>query len=331
MFPAPENWQPGVYFGLPEALYHSLPWLGSTSIKALYASPPDYWFNSHMNPLREVEDESNAFKFGTALHHRVLHGEDSFRKHYTPISGGNKDGSVDADGLKKWIVEQGGTPQKLKSDNERMVVEEFGVSLVAQKVFDKIIVSAQMILKNPYLAQAFVNGWPEVSVFWFEDGVPCKARFDFLKSGAVVDFKSFAAKQRITQVDKWITADLYNYRYDIQAAHYMEGYTKIKELVEGGKVFVSPDTPRPTDEWLLTAGGKVPQWAFVFYKTDGMPLSKSYQVANGGFVHGMAVNARKLALDNYRDNLERFGTDAWVNMDEPYTLDQEDVPKWAGY
>lgn len=331
MFPEPEAWEPGIYFGLPEALYHSLPWLGSTSIKELYASPPDYWYGSHMNPLREKEDDSNAFKFGTALHHRVLHGEASFRKHYTPIAGGNKDGSVEAAGLVKWIVEQGGVQRKTKAENEQMVAQEFGVSLVAQKVFDKIIVAAEMILKNPYLAQAFTNGWPEVSIFWMDGDVPCKCRLDFMKSGAIVDLKSFSSKQRISQIDKWITNDIYNYRYDIQQAHYTEGYTKIPELVAAGKVFAAADTPRPTDEWLKIAGAKLPQWAFVFYKTDGMPLSKSYQIANGHFVHQMAMGARRLALDNYRDFMERFGTDAWVNMDEPYTLDQEDVPKWAGY
>lgn len=321
----------GIYFGMPENIYHATPHLGSSSVKQLYASPPDYWFGSHMNPLRELEEDSNAFRFGTALHHRILHGEAYFKAHYTPLSGGNKDGSIEAQALKDWIASQGGVPSKLKSDNERMVAQEFGTTLIAQKVYEKIMVAAQMILKNPHLAQAFVGGWPEVSVFWQEDGVPCKARFDYLKSGAIVDLKSFASKQRITQVDKWITNDLYNYRYDLQAAHYMEAYVAMAGVVKAGAVYAAPDAPRPADEWLMAAAGKIPQWAFVFYKTDGMPLSKSYQIANGGFVHGMALNARKLALDNYRDNLARFGTDPWVNMDEPYMLDQEDVPKWAGF
>jgi hypothetical protein len=328
MFPSPDKWEPGIYFGLPANDYHKLPWIGSSSMKTLYSSPPDYWFESAMNPLRDVEDESFALKFGTALHDRILYGEEYFRQHYTPIEGGNKDGSIEAERLKKWIADQGGNPSKLKADNERMVAEQFNTTLVAQKVFDKIIISAQMITKNPNLAQAFINGVPEVSIFWDEGGVPCKCRLDYLKMGGIADLKSFRSKERISTLDKWVLQDLFNYRYDIQQAHYFNGHVAAGALLQQGKVFTAPGALRPDNDWLARAFKSPPNWTFVFYKADGMPIAKSYQIAPGSPAHESGKAAVRLGLDNYRDNMAKFGTDAWVNMDEPFQIDETDMPKW---
>lgn len=327
MFPKPEEWTPGIYFGLPEKLYHSLPWCGSGDIKTLYSSPPDYWHSSHMNPLREVEEESFARTFGKAIHDRILYGVETFQKNYRFIAG-EKGDSPSAESLKGWIVEQGGRPAKLKADNERMVAEDFGVRLLSEKTYNQVMVAASMIVKNPNLAQAFTGGYPEVSVFWHENDVPCKARFDYLKSRAIVDLKSFRSKDRIRTMDEWVLQDLFNYRYDIQVAHYINGHKAAKELAAAGKVFVGLDTAAPAPEWLAKTLEKPPGWVFVFYKADGMPISKSYQIPFESPAHQSGAYAVKLAIDNYRDNLERFGTDAWVNMDPPYNLDDEDIPKW---
>ena len=319
---------PGIYFGLDENLYHSLPYCGSSNIKKLYSSPPDYWFESHMNPLREVEDESFALKLGTALHHRILYGEEDFKAHYRPLSGGNKDGTIGADELRAWLKEQGASPAKLKADNERMAYEQFGVMLMAEKAYERVIVSAHMIVKNPNLAQAFINGWPEVSIFWIDDGVPCKCRIDYLKLNAWVDLKSFSGKQRIMRIDEMVLKDLFNYRYDIQAAHYMGCHEHAVKFVAESKVFYADGCKGPPATWLEKAFSKPPQWVFVFYKNEGAPISKSYQVPNGSPAHETGKYAVKLALDNYRDNMEKFGTDCWVNLDEPFQIVAEDMPKW---
>lgn len=318
----------GIYFGMPAATYHAAPHAGSGSIKELYSSPPDYWFNSHMNPLKEAEEESFAFQFGSALHDRILYGEDYFRKHYESLPGGTKSGEVGADELKRWLENNGAKPAKLKADNERMVREQFGVTLIAEKAFEKIMVSAQMIVKNPHLAAAFTGGFPEVSIFWHSDGVPCKCRLDYFKKAATVDLKSFRSKDRISMLDRWILQDLFNYRYDIQMAHYTEGRLAARALFEAGKVFVADGAARPDDAWLKAALGNKPHWSFVFYKADGMPIAKSYQIPFESPAHESGKAALRLALDNYRDNYDKFGTDAWVNMDEPFSIENEDMPKW---
>lgn len=321
------NWQEGIYFGLPENIYHRLPWVGSSGMKTLYASPPDFWFDSPMNPLREPRVETFAKTFGTALHHRILYGRESFMRAYQRYDGEDGD-SVSADGLKKWIVANGGAPAKLKADNERMVVEEFRTNLLTAPIYDKIMVASQMILKNPHLAQAFTGGWPEVSIFWIQDGMKCKARIDYLKLKSIVDLKSFRSKERTKTLDQSVLQDLFNYRYDIQVAHYQNGRTAARELFKQGKVFAYSG-PRPGDEWLSKALA-TPEvgWVFVFYKADGMPISKSYQVPFGSPAHMSGRVAVETATAAWRDNMEKFGTDAWVNTDEPFQIAEEDMPRY---
>lgn len=328
MTTTPDKIEDGIYFGMPAATYHAAPHAGSSSIKQLYSSPPDYWFDSAMNPLREPEEESFALQFGSALHDRILYGEEFFKKNYQPIKGGTKSGEVSADELKKWLEENGAKASRLKSDNERMVKEQFGVTLVAEKQFEKIMVSAQMITKNPNLASAFIGGFPEVSIFWHEEGVPCKCRLDYMKLGATVDLKSFRSKERIRTLDETILQDLFNYRYDIQMAHYTAGREQARKLFEAGKVFTVDGAARPDDTWLKKALASVPHWVFVFYKADGAPISKSYQIPYGSPAHDSGKFARGLAITHYRDNYDKFGTDLWVNMDEPFEITNEDMPKW---
>ena len=321
----PDTITPGIYFGLDEKTYHAAPWLGSTNIKELYASPPDYWYDSPMNPLREIAEESFAQKFGTAIHYRILHGEAEFLRRYRFVEGETGE-AVSAEGLKNWIAGEGGVPAKLKADNERMVVEDFGISLLTEKTYNRILISAAMIVKNPHLAQAFTGGFPEVSIFWHQDGVPCKARFDYLKQKAIVDLKSFRSKDRIRTLDETILQDLFNYRYDGQAAHYLNGRLAARQLFEDGKVF---GDVVPSPEWL----GKVlknpePNFVLVFYKADGMPISKSYQIAFGSPAHASGRVLVDIALRNYQTNLEQYGTDAWVNADEPFNIAEEDLPRW---
>jgi hypothetical protein len=324
----PEDITEGIYFGLDEDTYHAAPWVGSSNMKTLYSSPPDFWFESHMNPLREQDEPTFAQTFGKALHHRILYGQEAFKRDHDYIAGTTGD-SPSAEDLKEFLKERGIAPAKLKADNERMV-REAGVNLLTEKTWNKVMVSAAQITKNPNLAQAFTGGWPEVSVFWKQDGVPCKARFDYLKMRAVVDLKSFRSKDRIRTIDEWVLQDLFNYRYDIQVAHYINGHKAAQKLAADGKVWCAAGSARPTDEWLQKALSidPGPGWAFVFFKADGMPVAKSYQIPYDSPAHASGRYAVDTALANYRDNLERFGTDAWVNTDPPFQIDEEDLPKW---
>ena len=96
--------------------------------------------------------------------------------------------------------------------------------------------AAAAITLNAHLVRAFEGGVAEVSVFWVEDGVPLKARFDYLKPRAIIDLKSFA-NQRERPVDVAIRAAIAEYRYDLQARHYCDGYVALCRLVRSARVF----------------------------------------------------------------------------------------------
>lgn len=337
--PSEDKWEPGIYFGLDEELYHRLPWCGSTDIKQLAFFPQDYWAGSAMNPLRPPpKEETPAMRFGTAIHYGVLYGEDVFRERYGYVEGDEGKEGVSAEGLKDWITQQGGKPAKLKADNERMVWEQFDTLLLTEEQFQKVLLAHRTIRSNPHLVEAFSKGFPEVSIFWRQEGVPCKCRIDYLKIKASVDLKSMSSRQRLATFDEMALQDIFGraLRYDTQAAHYQDGRIAAAMLHKEGRVFMAYDehTPaqlqvRPSDDWLAQAlGNAKPWWAFVFFKTDGMPVAKSYQSPMDGPMIASGAVVKRRALTNYQAMIERFGTDAWVVTDEPYTIDQEDLPKW---
>jgi hypothetical protein len=79
--PAPlEPHAPGIVFGMPAADYHRDPSLGSTGLKRLLRSPSDYWWGSHLNPDRPLDNDAPAKQKGRALHKLVLEGEEAFAK-----------------------------------------------------------------------------------------------------------------------------------------------------------------------------------------------------------------------------------------------------------
>lgn len=330
--PSEDKWEPGIYFGLDEELYHRLPWCGSNDIKKLAFSPSDYWADSPMNPLREPDDKNTPAKvFGSAIHCGILYGEEVFRNRYGYIEGDEGKEGPSAAGLKDWIIQQGGSPAKLKEDNEKMIREVFDTILLTENQFNKVLLAHKTIRSNPHLVEAFSKGWPEVSIFWRQEGVPCKARIDYLKIKACVDLKSFAGKDRLMSLDRMVINDIFKYRYDAQAAHYLDGRLAAKELSEAGKVFMAdPDNQtRPSDEWLAKVfANEEPMWAFVFFKTDGANVAKSFQSPFKGPMVEAGRYIKRTALTNYQAFMEKFGTDTWVVTDDPFPITEEDLPKY---
>lgn len=332
-FPSPDNWKPGIYFGLPEETYHSLPWLGSSDVKKLATIPQDYWEGSAMNELRDLSEEpadSAAKLFGRAVHTCILHGEPEYLKRYGYIENdtNNKEGPS-AEGLKQWIRAQGAEPRKLKDDNLRYIKETWSMEMVTERQNRQILMAARSIKSNPYLAQAFSNGFPEVSIFWTdsETGAPCKARIDYLKIAASVDLKSIRSRpgEYLAFHQMCLRAIFRSYRYDIQACHYTAARIAARQLLEEGAVF---GAVFPAEDWLRRCLFTDPGFVFVFYKANGAPIAQAIQGNYGGWMLTSGIADRQRALANYSDFMERFGTSIWVDTSEPWQADSEDDAKW---
>ncbi len=297
----------GIHFGLSDTAYHADPALGSTGLKHLVDNAPDYWWDSWMNPARPEEKETDAIKFGRAVHKCVLEGRDAFEAIYAPTD----------------------YPGNIKAGiAERAEIEAQGKMPLKRDDYVRILAASSFIKANKHLADAFTGGFPEVSVFWTDDGIRFKARFDYLKMRAISDLKSIrnplnksfvqACRDRIAGLD-----------YTISAAHYMDARKRMVGFVKGWQVFGAPDNQQ-FRSWLIQAAG-INEYAFVFvfWQAEGAPISHGFQISPGNPLLDSARQSIVKAVHNYRRFMTEFGTDtAWVPSTPLDELDETDLPVW---
>lgn len=298
----------GIYFGLDDREYHRDTALGSTDIRRLLGSAPDYYWHSPHNPLRPSDDPTPAQLFGRAVHKFVLEGEAAFLADYA---------AVDLPGNTKAGKEQ------------RAAVESEGKTPLKRDDWNRILLSGQMIRSNPHLAEAFSGGRSEVSVFWQrEDGLRLKCRFDYLKVRAIADLKSIRNTRQIDFVEA-CRRSLADYGYDVQAAHYFEGRRAMRHLVADKKVYGL--TSFEGEAWLRkVAASDEYAFVFVFWQADAAPITWACSLSSGNPILDAARRDIELALERYRDFEKRFGLDQpWILVHPVQELDQADLPGWA--
>lgn len=294
----------GVYFDYPEADYHLAPALGSTNHRQLLRSGPDFWWNSWMNAARPVEDDDSHAKIvGRAMHACVLDGRATFLDRYAPTfaPGNRKDGI-----------------------EERKVIAAAGKIALKFDDYQRILAADALIKANQSIAGAFTGGHHEVSVFWTtSDGVPCKARFDYLKPFAIVDLKSIRNMRETEFVDA-CRRRIADYRYDIQAAHYMEARAVMPSLPVFGYAGDAAWLER-----VMTA----PEYAFtiIFFQGDDAPISWGCSMSPKNPILEIARRSISAARWRYTQYLEQFGTsNAWVLSEPLAELSLDEMPKWFG-
>lgn len=347
---------PGIYFGLEDAIYHADPAIGSTGMKQLANDPTDFWHNSHMNEMnaaKEEKDDTAARIKGRALHTMTFDGQDHFERQFIvePSKDDYDNLLLTNDDLQEHLesecgVEIKGKPKKadlIKLMNEHApnvpiwseIEREFADlcaetkrSRISSDTYLQIRYASAMIAKNPNLTEAFGNGRSEVSVFWKEEGLRMKARFDYLKANAIVDLKSISIGNRMITFNRACLMAVANYRYDIQAAHYMDGRHHARQFIHDGKVF--GENP-PSQKWLDHIA-KIKRYAFlfIFHRVDGAPVSHGVQIDPGSAWHLAGRSCKRTALDNYHEYFKRYGTDTWFHDAPIHHLDDQEIPGWMG-
>lgn len=115
----PELPPPGIYFGLPEELYHSLPALSSHGIRKLAASPMTFWAStpwlSEKARKRQAEraaEEKAHQTIGRAYHCRIMEGAEEFSRRFAvELSPAECEGALEStDQIKAAIVDAGAKP-----------------------------------------------------------------------------------------------------------------------------------------------------------------------------------------------------------------------------
>jgi hypothetical protein len=341
--------EPGVYFGLDEDTYHSSFGLSSSGIKDFRVSPLTWWSKSSLNPRQaEVLEElssSEAKELGTAFDARIICGKDYFNARYVPQLEKTDGVLVTDDDLKTWLTEKG-LPTKGKRKQERIdrvleadptakiwdvildgyIKQHEGKTLLDPKWMAKIELAAAMIESHPEYSKALKGGAPQVSVIWNcpVTGIPCRARFDYLKTRAIFDLKTFEPRGDLP-LEAAIGKEIGFRRYYIQACFYVEAAAQIPGFIRDGKVY-GDAPPALLDAlsknaskafgWLFQIKGPAPQ-AFGYMLP---PTSMLWNVGNAEIDH---------IKHSFRAHLDKFGALPWVDPTGFKNLDDANVPPWA--
>jgi len=185
----------GIVKGLGEAEYHAHPALSSTEARLILKSPAVYRWRKDHPPLI---DPSDKFDVGSAVHSKVL-------------GTGYQVDVLDFDDYRTKAAREA-------RDESRAA----GRVPVLRDVYLEVGAMAESVLAHPTARALFDQpGDAEVSVFAEVDGVPVRARFDFLPE---------QGERRRVAVDLKTTADasfrkfersIADYRYDVQEEWYL--------------------------------------------------------------------------------------------------------------
>lgn len=217
--------EPGIYYFMPIDEYHADPAIGSSNIRAILKSPREFWLTSWMNPRRDLylDEESKATTVGTAIHTYLLDGVAAFHDAY---------------------IRRPDDPPGATSGEKGAATKKFKASLLQHQTmltgddWDLVEGTYGVIAAHPDLGGLFEGGDHEVSVFWVNDfGIRCKCRFDILKPRGIGDLKSIANEKR-DRLDIACKYEIKRRRYDIQAAHYLDGRRQLPTLFKQKKVFL---------------------------------------------------------------------------------------------
>lgn len=347
---------PGIYFDLPEEIYHSDTSLGSTSIKEL-AKMPCKWQYERLRPRKEVEVEH--LTWGRAWHCRVLEGEAEFAKRYAnpPTSSDYPDALNTADQIKDFLKKHG---QKTSGNKPELIARakdldecpEFFDEILARWHFDhpkhqnlsdrqvrEIEDAVDNMARDPILvsvmqAGSMIHGAAEMSIFWVDErGIRRKCRLDYSLAptsgrpqSLVVDLKSLTSFKGGTDEEAGMRK-IYDECYDLQVAGYMDGIRSARDLLAHGMVFGTP----PDGDYLHSfLHAPRFDWVWVMIRRDNgyVPMIMSADTQDEMFAH--AKNIIGAALDVYLNYLQLWGpNELWTPPSKtPLRLNKSVMPTY---
>lgn len=327
----------GVYFGFDEEAYHAAPALSASGIKNLLVSPMDFWARaSWLNPDYESED-SYAKSLGKAYDKRITEGKEAFYSVYAealdPKAYPNALRTADEikerlklaelktsgkkDDLVARLLEHDPSAEIWDTLISEHAEANAGKELLPRDQIHRIELAAAMIEKHPQLCKSFTGGYPQVSIFWHdENGVPMKARLDYLKTRAIVDLKTFSNAQG-KPIDRAVAYNIASYKYHVQVAVYLEAVEAAKSLPINGE-------PEPI--WLNKwREADDPEFLFVFQQTGVAPVARGYV-----FPKALALDCARIEVRGAKETfalcVDTFGTDPWIDTVNIRTFEDLEFP-----
>lgn len=284
----------GIYFNMPEDEYHKQEGLSSTGIKELLQSPVNFWFNSVYNPLHEPK-RSNFLDDGKMFHCLYLEGEKVFNERYIVIP--------------DYI-----TSKKSRVYDNWLEFEAKGKFPISFEKYNQLITHAGYV--NQWLApNVFKDGFPEVSIFWEQDGIPCKCRIDYLRQSGFIDLKTFE-KNNFKNIDEYVQDYLFKYAVYIQLRFYEKA---LRFAVENNlPVFGTPEQK----EFVKNIEEFNPGIFFIDRKIPNTRLRMFGECSELWEIADKRIQQAKDMFIKYRD---MYGMkNAWLEMSQPVVYNDLD-------
>jgi hypothetical protein len=229
-------------FEVPIDVYHAGPGVSSSGLKELLKSPAHFRAS-----IERKRKPSAAMRLGTLAHMRLL--EPMVYERTTIVA---RDARVAHPG--------NGNTKAIKEAREvfdaNFSQEANGRDVITQAESDAVEAIARAAQANRLAASILGKGVTEISVFWVdaETGVLCKARADLLTGGTIFDLKTcWSARPKDFQ------KAVKDYRYDLSAAFYMEGFSTVMPINNFAWLAIETDAPYAMgfyacDQDLMNAG-----------------------------------------------------------------------------
>jgi hypothetical protein len=343
--------KPGIYFGMPEDIYHDDPALGSTDLKELALDPIEYQYGRLHG---EERTETFALKWGSAIHCRMLEGRAALAERFPvePDKSDYPDLLDTMDDLRERCSSLGIKPGRTKAEaianirqwDPKVPIWEEIVAGFRTKAGNKTTLprtalaeierAVEWMQRDPYLAPVMEDGTmtagaSEVSIFYEDNGVRLKARIDHLLSHAIVDLKSFRPVFR-EQVKRAAVKAIERQRYDLQAASYVRAIQRAAELYSTGQVFSNPYGPEFLDAVFSAVADGSMKWVWVLIKASGAPQPVVRELNLDSMIFRTASDSIERAIDDYRTYSKDFGPDSdWAPSLPAEVLSDEDFSPYS--
>ena len=299
----------GVYFDMPDAMYHALPRLSATGIKALMTSPATFWAGSWMNPAR-ADDGTPARVIGRAYHCARLEPQafgDRFCMKPDPATWAES-GALMTDAAVKAALKDAGLVQtkagEVALDRARraeaeitecppiasLLIERWeewrgGRAGIPEAVWDEILDAAELLERTPEVRRHVRGGAAEVTILFDLGGVPFKCRLDYLRPNGFADLKTFANEFGAPLEAKIANAFRLN-RYHVQAWL----YDRAVEAVRRGDLAAMDDDPHGLVAAIQARAAPLECW-WLWQEKGGVPNLLARRVVLRAPHPSHAVNA----------------------------------------
>lgn len=343
---------PGIYFDLPEDVYHEADGLSCSGMKHLGVSPLFYW-HRNLNPAYERGGDTAAQRFGKAAHCLGLEPDRFDARYALKLSPDDfPDALVTADDMKNWLqskslpktgkrkqdlidrILSSGHPAMIWDlELERHAEANAGKTFLGSEESELIKKAAAVIAADPYANDALTGGMPEVSFFVRdpETGVMLKARMDYVRPDFTIDLKTFS-NSRGKAIGRTVNDAVYYESYHLQCVFYQ----KVRELARGflasGEIQTYGHVPEAWRDGFLKAERH--GFAFVFIESsepfhlDVLILRRAERPGSDTNVYWLDGEMRIDEMVRfYAECREKFGEAEWRDPAKPRILEDADIPQ----